>query len=375
MTTHTTTARPTFLPHLSPYVATGEAREPGAVVVVDEGGRVRWIGAAGRRLLGFAAGALDGRALHQAVHQPHHAGACCPLGDCPVHQALLDGQPRLGCRERLWRSDGRPLDVILDCVPLPGPRGRARGVRVRIRAVEPPAGGELDFLASTHHELGNAIHAATGMFDLFLEVGGADLKPEAAALAASTARHLASVRRLVGDLADDVAIRTGRFTVHRRPCDAGKLASQAVAGLQALAAERGLALEARVEAAPVQADADRIGQVLANLLGNAIKFADAGTAVTLGCRQAGPVVRLEVGNQGQPIPLADRERIFRRWERAAKGAAPGRGLGLAIVRQIVAAHDGAVGLEDAADGRTVFWVELPADRGRGMEPGTPTATR
>ena len=44
-----------------------------------------------------------------------------------------------------------------------------------------------------------------------------------------------------------------------------------------------------------------------------------------------------------------------------------------LVRQIVAAHDGAVGLEEAADGRTVFWVELPADRGRAGEPGTPTA--
>ncbi|MFO7895226.1 MAG: ATP-binding protein, partial [Longimicrobiales bacterium] len=109
------------------------------------------------------------------------------------------------------------------------------------------------------------------------------------------------------------------------------------------------------------ADAHRIGQVLDNLMGNALKFTPRGGTVTL---TAGPGddgwVRIAVADTGPGIPAGDRERIFDRFRQLDGGDRRGVGLGLTIARAIVEAHGGAIGVESEPGRGATFWFTLPA---------------
>ena len=112
----------------------------------------------------------------------------------------------------------------------------------------------------------------------------------------------------------------------------------------------------------VHADPDGIGQVVSNLIQNAARYTDDGGAVTVRVRLDGSSLRCTVENTGTGIPAAELPLIWERLHRvdpSRSRESGGAGIGLAIVRQIVEAHGGAVGAE-SANGRTAVWFTLPA---------------
>jgi two-component system sensor histidine kinase BaeS len=111
----------------------------------------------------------------------------------------------------------------------------------------------------------------------------------------------------------------------------------------------------------VRADADAIGQVVANLVQNAARYTDDGGAITVRLAAGSESVRCAIENTGAEIPSHEVELIWERLHRVDRSrarASGGAGIGLAIVRQIVAAHRGEVGAS-SADGRTEIWFSLP----------------
>ena len=117
---------------------------------------------------------------------------------------------------------------------------------------------------------------------------------------------------------------------------------------------------------PIMIDVMRISSVIGNLLDNAVKYAPFGSRIRLGCREKADSVELYVCDEGAPIPLNERGRIFERFYRAEKhreSDKKGSGLGLSIVKQIVEKHGGNVRLE-CGDGRgNCFIISLPAVSG------------
>jgi signal transduction histidine kinase len=110
------------------------------------------------------------------------------------------------------------------------------------------------------------------------------------------------------------------------------------------------------------ADADRIVQVLTNLIANAIKFSPAGGPIEIAVAHARRRLRFTVADRGPGIAPADRERIFEPFVQLDGGATRARGgagLGLAICRGLVEAHGGTIGVEPGVAGGSVFWFELP----------------
>jgi signal transduction histidine kinase len=115
------------------------------------------------------------------------------------------------------------------------------------------------------------------------------------------------------------------------------------------------------EPLPVRADPDRIHQVLANMLGNAVKYSPDGGLVQVTCRRRDASVRVEVRDQGIGVPEEYQSRMFTKFFRAGarESGIPGTGLGLSVSREIVEAHGGRVGFESRPGAGSCFWFELP----------------
>ncbi len=168
--------------------------------------------------------------------------------------------------------------------------------------------------------------------------------------------------RLVEDLLDISRLEAGQLSVSPDPQGVGVLVAEALE--QARPTASGLELRAEVaEGLPeVLADRHRILQVLANLLGNAVKFTTQGGHVTVGARAEGGTVRFWVEDTGPGIPEEHRQHLFEHFWQARRDDRRGAGLGLAICKHLVEAHGGQIGVDSEVGRGSTFWFSLPVDR-------------
>jgi PAS domain S-box-containing protein len=171
--------------------------------------------------------------------------------------------------------------------------------------------------------------------------------------------------RLIQDLLDVVSIEAERFAVERSRQAVGPLLREALEASQTQAASKSLRLESDLSAGAslaVDCDRDRVLQVLANLLGNAIKFTPAGGAIRVRVEQFGHEARFSVADTGAGILASDLPHVFDRFWQAQKTARFGTGLGLSIAKGIVEAHGGRVWAESRVGAGSTFSFTLPLAR-------------
>jgi signal transduction histidine kinase len=159
------------------------------------------------------------------------------------------------------------------------------------------------------------------------------------------------------------AAEAGALALHRDVIDVRSLVERAEDLYREVAEERGITVSLALPPEPVLADVDavRLGQVVSNLLDNALKYTPAGGRVTLALRREAREIALTVSDTGPGIPVEEREAVFRRlYRRDASRSQRGLGLGLSLVKAMVEAHAGTVRLEDAPGGGARFEVQLPA---------------
>ncbi|HEX8245713.1 MAG TPA: GAF domain-containing sensor histidine kinase [Longimicrobium sp.] len=171
--------------------------------------------------------------------------------------------------------------------------------------------------------------------------------------------------RLITDLLDVARMEeSGGIPLDRGPVDARPLVMAAVRMLQPLAAARGVELvNDAADPLPVVADPDRVVQVLSNLLGNAVKFTEAGGRVRVGARTYGGEQWFAVSDTGVGIPVEHQPHVFDRFRQVGRDRR-GVGLGLPIARGIVEAHGGRIWVESVPGAGTTVHFTLPA-----AEPG------
>ncbi len=171
--------------------------------------------------------------------------------------------------------------------------------------------------------------------------------------------------RLVEDLKTLSLAEAGRLHLAPRQVDLGHLARRVATGFRTAAAARGVRLDLAVPPGAVRAraDPDRVAQVLANLLDNALRHTPAGGRVRVGVERADGVV-LTVADSGPGFPDDVLDRVFERFSRADTArsrASGGSGLGLAVVKALVDLHGGRVEARNADTGGALVAVTLPAD--------------
>jgi signal transduction histidine kinase len=165
---------------------------------------------------------------------------------------------------------------------------------------------------------------------------------------------------IVEDLLDLSRIQAGKVEVTLSPLPAKTILDAAVAQHEDGAGVAGVRLveDLGEPVLPVLVDADRIGLVFDNLIGNAIRHSPRGGLVEVRAQPDGEVVRFEVRDEGPGIPAEYQQRIFEKFFRVPGTKGEGVGLGLYISREIVLAHGGDMGVESVPDKGSRFWFTL-----------------
>ena len=223
-----------------------------------------------------------------------------------------------------------------------------------------------DFVASVSHELRTPLTSINGYLDLMLE-DDEDFPATQRQYLGVVRRNSERLLRLVGDLLFVAQVDAGRISLEMTAVDLTGLVADAVEGVRPVAEEKHLELVADVEPIEIpQADALRLGQVLDNVLSNAVKFTPAEGSVSVRAFLDGTHAVVEVEDTGMGIAPEDQARLFDRFFRTAAAghmAIPGTGLGLAIAKAIVEGHDGTISLASEPGQGTTVRLELPAQSG------------
>ena len=166
---------------------------------------------------------------------------------------------------------------------------------------------------------------------------------------------------LVNSLLDFSRMASGKMALRAEAVDLSGLVGEVCRPLDRPAAEKGVRLALETPPCTVSGDRERLRALCAELCGNALRHCRPGGAVRVSLARKGDRVRLQVGNDGDPIPPEALERVFDpfyRVDEARDRAQGGSGLGLALVRETARLHGGTCGAENGPSG-PVFWVELP----------------
>ena len=215
-------------------------------------------------------------------------------------------------------------------------------------------------LAAVSHEMRGPLQVISIASGALLRAWPADaaLLPERRQIAV-IAQSAERLRRLAADLLDLSRVDAGHFAVAPEPVRAGALLQGAIEANRSIAEQKGVALSASSSPAlAVLADEQRVQQVFANLIGNAVRFTPAGGAVTLSAESAEGGVRFSVTDTGAGIAPQHLPRVFERFWSAGK-CRDCAGLGLAISRAIVEAHGGGIGVESQPGQGATFTFTLP----------------
>lgn len=177
------------------------------------------------------------------------------------------------------------------------------------------------------------------------------------------ARAAQRMTRMTHDLLDVASIEAGRLAVDARSTAVAQILAEATEAMAEPAKAGALELVARPIAPDllVQCDRDRIHQVMANLVGNAIKFTPPGGSIALSAEPEGAFVRFAVADSGPGIAEHLRAHVFERYRQAAETASQGRGLGLFITKGIVEAHGGTIDVDTAVGRGTTIVFRLPRE--------------
>ncbi|MEO8335204.1 MAG: PAS domain S-box protein [bacterium] len=308
-----------------------------------------------------------------------------PLTDEMTEQAVLDDEHRqvllqLGARSLVsvpLRASGKTVGVLvlyaaesgrqfdLDDLALVEELARRAALAVEnarlYHEAELATRARDQMLGIVAHDLRNPLNTILMASELLEEVLATD---------ANKSRQVKMVRRagkqmnhLIQDLLDVKRIENGRLAVEPRPVRAVALLNEAVEMLRSLAAARGieLALDDPGELPMVKADAQRIHQVFSNLIGNAIKFTPRGGKVTVSGKLRGSDVHMGVTDTGPGIPAEQIPHVFGQFWQATGADRRGIGLGLAIAKGIVEAHEGRIWVESTLDEGSSFYFTLPVD--------------
>jgi signal transduction histidine kinase len=269
--------------------------------------------------------------------------------------------------------------------PLRDARGAMQGSVIVLRDVSSYKAAERmkdEFVSVVSHELRTPLTAIKGALGLLLGGVTGGLPERARSMLDVADRNSNRLLQLINDILDIQKIEAGRLEFKREPVDLQRVVEQAIEVHRDYATSLGVAVAQtrRLDGTRVSADPDRVGQILTNLLSNALKFSPPKGRVELAVDRVDGSVRVSVADHGPGISESFRRRIFQKFAQAdatdtrRKG---GTGLGLSICKALVERMGGRIGFESDPGVKTVFHFELketPPGAAAGADAATPQAS-
>jgi PAS domain S-box-containing protein len=364
---------------------------PDGIIITDRDGRISIVNRQAEVLFGYEREDLIGRSIEVLLperardgHAAHRAKYLAAPAVRPMGRGLaLSGR----------RNDGSEFPAEISLSPLETEEGLLITAVVRdvterrlaeaqhlelVRAQAARAEAETanrakdQFLATLSHELRTPLNSVCGWAKL-LRAGTLD--------SATAARGLEVIERnsraqgqMIDDLLDVSRITAGKLELDMRLVDAHGVMEAALDVVAPAAAAKSLRVESALDrhAGTIVGDAERLQQVVWNLLSNSVKFTPRGGRIDVRLRRAGSHVEIEVADTGEGIAPSVLPFIFDRYRQGARGRRGGLGIGLSLVRHLVQLHGGEVHAHSNGPGLgAVFLVRLPATTAEFAEPDTP----
>ena len=366
-------------------VAAAEERSRLILASVDEGicgmnnqGEMTFLNAAGAKILGYTADELVGQPLHARIHYAYPDGSPLPREQCRMFRTTQDGRPYAASDEVMWRKDGTSVPVEYSTMPIIK-AGAAVGTVVAFRditkrlqaeaelraakeAAESATKAKSDFLANMSHEIRTPMNAILGMTHLALKT---DLTPKQADYLAKVKSAAQSLLGIINDILDFSKIEAGKLTVEQTDFELEKVLDNlsTIVGQKAQDKHLEFLIAAQHDIHQnLIGDPLRLGQILINLVNNAIKFTEQGeVVVTVGVEeQSEERVKLkfavrDTGIGMTPEQTANLFQAFTQADASITRKFGGTGLGLSISKRLVEMMGGEIGVESAAGIGSTFY--------------------
>jgi PAS domain S-box-containing protein len=329
----------------------------GGMITFDEESRIESVNPAAERMLGYREDEMIGRSIATLM-------ADAPADD-PEAYLRRAHKAAVGRLTEWWgrRKNGELFSAEAAVFEFEAPEGR----RFACNFQDISERREVDrlkseFVSTVSHELRTPLTSIRGSLGLLAAGVLGDLPPQVRDLVRLADRNAVRLTALINDILDFERLDSGRAEMQIADVSLQPLFEQSLESVRPVADEQRIALACTPTGIRLRADADRIVQVLVNLLSNALKFSPAWSEVHVWAEERDGWARIFVNDQGLGIPDGHHQRIFERFaqvetsDRRDKG---GTGLGLAICKAIIEHHGGRIGVDSEPGKGSTFWFDLP----------------
>jgi hypothetical protein len=345
---------------------------------IDVDGCITFINQAACDLLGYSPEQAIGKHAHSLFHHSKPDGSVYPIEECPTHRGLSHGQTVRNDSEVYWHADGHPVPVMYAMHPMKRAgkvigaatsfvdmsvqRAAAQAREQALDAAENLARLRSEFLANMSHEIRTPLNGVLGFAEIGLRNSADNAKTRNA-----FNKILASGSRLLGvinDILDFSKIEAGKLRVEKTEVKLIELIRQTTDLMQPIVDSKNLHLLLKLAPDTPRTfigDPLRLGQVLTNLLTNAVKFTEAGSVVLSVCREADDLV-FKITDTGIGMSAQQLAQLFQPFQQADGSTTRkygGTGLGLAISKRLLELMDGMIRVESEPGVGSAFEFRLP----------------
>jgi two-component system sensor histidine kinase/response regulator len=347
------------------------------IVGMDTDGKMTFANPAVFKMLGYSEEELIGKPMHDQVHYAYPDGRDLPRAECPMYLTSQDGQPRTVDNEALWRKDGTPIPVEYSTTPVKKD-GQIIGSVIAFRDIterkqaekalreakeiaEEATKAKSDFLANMSHEIRTPMNAIIGMSHLALQT---ELTPKQRNYIQKVDSAAKNLLGIINDILDFSKIEAGKMQFERTDFYLEDVMEH-LADLSVIKAQdKGLELLFDVGTdvpTALVGDPLRLGQVVINLVNNAIKFTEKGE-ITVGVHKVadepdGVRLRFDVRDTGIGLTEEQRNKLFSAFSQADASTTRkygGTGLGLTISKRLVEIMEGEIGVDSVPGQGSTF---------------------
>ena len=321
-----------------------------------------FVGAQAQDLIGRPLRQLYGEEIYRSIE--------------PYARRALAGE-KVQFQRRQATRDGGAVDLDVTYIPRRGALGEVEGfyaLLTDITELKRLERMKSEFVSTVSHELRTPLTSIRGSLGILAGGVAGPLSDKARGFIDIAKDNCERLIRLINDLLDMEKIESGKMTFQLQVFDLMELIERTLKANEGFAAQHGVKLQI-VSARPgtkVQADSDRVAQVLTNLISNACKFSPAQSSVDIAVSGQGERIRVDIVDHGPGISEAFRKRIFQKFSQEdssdmrQKG---GTGLGLSISRAIIEGLDGEIGFDTEVHKGSRFYFYLPQWRAAAALPG------